>query len=813
MPVPDAELQPSADRLERRPGWRRVLPGWRVRIFASDVNAPRSRRPTDALVLALAVLALAAMVVPAPGPTDLDQAVAELLGLLPGLLGWFWEVCYALLLLWALLLIALAAGSRGRRVLLRDQLATAVVALAAAVGTGLLSGVPWDDLGNALVHLDGGTAYPAIPLAGATAVALVSSPYVSLPLRRTGQVLVVLGALAAIALGYAIPLAVVGGLLVAVVAAAAVHLALGSPGGLPPLSLVAAELADMGIEVQGLRSAPVDPRGVAVVTGELADGRPVLVKVFGRDAREGLLLASWWARLLYRDQAPVTRGGRQREVEHEAFVTLLAERAGVPVLAVLGAGVAWGRDSLLVRVDGSRALADVPDAQVSAGLVDRFWAALATLHGARLAHGGLTLRSLVVRADGAAALTDLSAAQTGPDEVPLLADQAQLLVCTALKAGPEAAVAAAARALGPERLNAVVPYLQPAALDRDTRKRLRAASWKLAELREAVVASSGLPAPKLEKLRRVSWTSVAMMAVLLMVAYAVISAVAGVGIDNLVAEFAGAHWGWVVAALLISPVIQVGQAVAMMGASIRRVRFLPSLLLQYAIQFVGLAVPSSAGKIALEIRYFQLVGTNPTGAVTIALIDSIAGLVIQILVIVLTLFTGLVTLSVSNSSPMLGGVDWARVGILVGALLVLAVLLVALIPKVRRFVRARTADSLAGLSVLRSPRKAATILVGSLAWNVVSAIVLGCSLRAFGGEATFAELILVNTLVALFAGLMPIPGNIGVSEAALTAGLVALGVPQTAALSAAIVYRMATFYLPPIWGFASMRYLRRHSYL
>ena len=85
--------------------------------------------------------------------------------------------------------------------------------------------------------------------------------------------------------------------------------------------------------------------------------------------------------------------------------------------------------------------------------------------------------------------------------------------------------------------------------------------------------------------------------------------------------------------------------------------------------------------------------------------------------------------------------------------------------------------------------------------------------RAFGQEASFAELILVNTLVALFAGLMPIPGNIGVSEAALTYGLTALGIPQTAALSAAIVYRMATFYLPPIWGFLSMRYLRKHSYL
>ena len=53
----------------------------------------------------------------------------------------------------------------------------------------------------------------------------------------------------------------------------------------------------------------------------------------------------------------------------------------------------------------------------------------------------------------------------------------------------------------------------------------------------------------------------------------------------------------------------------------------------------------------------------------------------------------------------------------------------------------------------------------------------------------------------------------GVSEAALTAGLVALGVPNAAAMSTAIAYRMATFYLPPIWGSVATRWLKRHSYL
>jgi uncharacterized protein (TIRG00374 family) len=91
--------------------------------------------------------------------------------------------------------------------------------------------------------------------------------------------------------------------------------------------------------------------------------------------------------------------------------------------------------------------------------------------------------------------------------------------------------------------------------------------------------------------------------------------------------------------------------------------------------------------------------------------------------------------------------------------------------------------------------------------------VLGLCLRAFGEHATLAELILVNTLASLLSGVLPVPGGIGVMEAAIGGGLVAIGIPQPAAVSAAILYRLITFYLPPIWGAYAMRVLRRRGYL
>lgn len=71
---------------------------------------------------------------------------------------------------------------------------------------------------------------------------------------------------------------------------------------------------------------------------------------------------------------------------------------------------------------------------------------------------------------------------------------------------------------------------------------------------------------------------------------------------------------------------------------------------------------------------------------------------------------------------------------------------------------------------------------------------------AFGWTLAFAAVLVVNTVAALFAGLLPVPGGVGVTEAILTGGLVAVGVDQTAAFAIAVTFRVVSAYLPPVWG-------------
>ena len=799
-----------------------------VRIFSSASDAPRARRPTDVFLLILAVLGVVGLSFLAPGPTAVDRTVAQLVSELPGLFGWFWEISYDLLLGWAFVLLLLAFVARGRKRLFLTEL----LAGALAVGLSLIAGkVAGTDLPASLKGIGASHAPPvylAIRLAIATAIVVMASPHMSRPIRFIGRWIVAIGAAAGIALGVTLPIGMLAGLLIGLGSGAILHLLLGSPAGRLTLDQIAAALHDLGVDASDLRHAPLEPTGVALAEGLSPDGKQLLIKVYGRDAWDGQFLASLWTSLWNRGERPSLGFGRLQQVEHEAFVTLLAERAGISVLPIVAAGMATQRDAVLVTECTGRGFGSLGQHEIGDDLVLGIWRAVVALHELGVAHGQLDGDRLIVRPDGTVAIGDFGGARVAASEGAMMADRAQVLVTTALVVGTDRAVAAATSVLGKDALANVLPYLQPAVLDRNSRRSVRDRDWDLGDLMQGATEVTGTDAPELEQLRRVSGKSIAIVALVAFLAYGLISALAGIGIQNLWDELKSADIVWITAALLLAPLSQIPQAFSTMGASVRDLLFAPVLMLQYAVQFIQLAVPSSAARVALEVRFFQRQGIETGGALSIGLIDSVSGFLLQVLLILVITLSGLASLDLSSSRSSSSSSDSSSSGprllllaaalIVVGAVIAWAIpryrnKIKEAIPRYRANVRAQMASGAQALRVLRSPSKVTMLFLGNLTAQLMLAMILGVCLRAFGERASFAGLVLVNTFVALFAGFMPVPGGMGVSEAALTAGLVALGVPSTAAMSTAIAYRLATFYLPPIWGSVATRWLKQHEYL
>ena len=106
-----------------------------------------------------------------------------------------------------------------------------------------------------------------------------------------------------------------------------------------------------------------------------------------------------------------------------------------------------------------------------------------------------------------------------------------------------------------------------------------------------------------------------------------------------------------------------------------------------------------------------------------------------------------------------------------------------------------------------------TLFAAELATQLLYATALWLTAVAFGFTLPFASVLLINTLASLLAGILPIPGGVGITEAIPTAGLTAISVDESAAFAIAVTYRVISAYLPPVWGWLSLQWLQRNDYL
>ena len=106
---------------------------------------------------------------------------------------------------------------------------------------------------------------------------------------------------------------------------------------------------------------------------------------------------------------------------------------------------------------------------------------------------------------------------------------------------------------------------------------------------------------------------------------------------------------------------------------------------------------------------------------------------------------------------------------------------------------------------------------GSVAWvggaALLYVLALGANSLAYGQSLSIWQLAFVVTSGSLVSSAIPVPGGIGAAEAALSTGLIANGVGNSTAFAIAITQRLCTFYLPPIWGYLSLRWLTRKGYV
>jgi glycosyltransferase 2 family protein len=192
-------------------------------------------------------------------------------------------------------------------------------------------------------------------------------------------------------------------------------------------------------------------------------------------------------------------------------------------------------------------------------------------------------------------------------------------------------------------------------------------------------------------------------------------------------------------------------------------------------------------------------------------VDDVSETFVQVALVLLTLPFAEIAI---KTSDLEFGAPSGRTIIAVLVVLALVVAGLFALPKVRARLLPPIRSALSSLwAVARDPGKRLELFGGNLLSELFYALTLGAACLAYGVDLTLAQLLLVNTAASAFSGLIPVPGGVGAAEASLTAGLVAMGVDESTAFAIAFTHRLCTYYLPPIWGYFSMRWLGRKGFI
>jgi undecaprenyl-diphosphatase len=280
---------------------------------------------------------------------------------------------------------------------------------------------------------------------------------------------------------------------------------------------------------------------------------------------------------------------------------------------------------------------------------------------------------------------------------------------------------------------------------------------------------------------------------------------------DVLASMSHADWGWLAVAVATGMLAVVASAFTVLGSTPMHLPVGKTIAVQVAAAFTGRTTAAGVGFYGVNLVFLERLGLRRSHAVGVILLNRVAmGVVSAVLTALGVLVIGHAVpiggVNVPTSPPVLAGAAVAVIGI--------AAVLASPFGRRRVWRPAITAaretvNDL--LPVLRHPVRTAELLGGAVVFLVLSAFGLVATLAAFGVDFPVVPVMAVFIVGSTLGQIAPTPGGLGAVEAALVAGLTAVGIPPAAAVAAVLASRVLTFWLPVLPGIAAFRLLQHHG--
>jgi len=740
---------------------------------------------------------------------DPQVVMDELVSFIPAWVGGTLSVLYLIAAVYVIgLFVALLLQWRQRLDAVRDMVLASVTALLLATVLVRLITDTWPRVLIELGRAEPISQYPMIRVVLVTASLMVISPHVTRPVRRVGWFAIVTVAVAGVGLGLGLPSSAIGSVALGVAASGVVLLVFGSPKGYPDRESISHSLQGLGIEVSNLSLDDDQSWGVRRLTGWNTEFGSVEIKAYGRDATDSQFAARLWRLLWYRDTEPTLAMSRMQNVEHEALVTMMASRTGAAIPDVLAAGIGGAETAILaVNRSGERLIDLGPEDVLDATLV-KIWESIGHLHGGRISHGSLSV-STITLAGTAHQIGDFGSGSLAASDSSMALDVVELLVSMSMHFGIERTVATAQVGLGQARLAQVASYIQVPAVSAAGRRALDKPKAFIKAVQDEVIRSTAAEVEETVQIRRVEAKNLIMTGVTLFAVYFLITQLSDIDFVAVWEEMQTADWVWIALAFLVAQLVYLPEATAMLAAVGYPIPLFAATVLQSSIKFISLAVPSSAGRIAMTATFLRKYGIGFTASLVQGSLDTLSGLLVEVLILVLALLSGDLPIELES-----GETEWGPILLVVVGLVVLIVYLIRRVQRLRDWVMPVLGEAFGALGdVLKSPRRTLALVSSNFASRFILAVSMWLILESLGVTLGIWLVLTATVATGLLGGIIPVPGGVGVTEAILTGFLVMFGVDEATAFAAAVIYRVVTFYIPSGGGFFSMKWLEKNGYV
>jgi uncharacterized protein (TIRG00374 family) len=353
--------------------------------------------------------------------------------------------------------------------------------------------------------------------------------------------------------------------------------------------------------------------------------------------------------------------------------------------------------------------------------------------------------------------------------------------------------------LGDEALPRALPVLQRVAMSGPTRAALRARKALLGQLREALLEINPQIDVRPIDLERLKPRAVLTLLLGTVAGYLLLSQLAQVDVTEVLAS---ADWRWAGVALGLSVTTYIGATLSISGFLPDRLSFWRTMQAQFAASFATLVSPPTLGAVALNARYLNRAGLPPAAAAATVGVSQVSAFIVHVL-LMLVVGVAAGTQADLEFNPPRGVI----IGIGVAAMIIGGL---ASVSRVRRWLSNRIrplVDQVVPrlVTVAQRPAKLAQGFGGILLLNLAYCLCLVAAVRAFSDSLTIAAISFVYLAGSTLGQAAPTPGGLGVVEAAIAAALTAAGMDSALAVSATLLFRLVTFWLPTVPGWFSFR--------